>query len=64
MKWGLVMTDSEDAAERKRVAEERERLLAAVDAQRQLFQAVVEHAPAGIAVYDGETFRIKWANHT
>ena len=64
MKWGLVMTESEDAAERKRVAEERERLLAAVDAQRQLFQAVVEHAPAGIAVYDGETFRIKWANHT
>lgn len=45
-------------------AEERERLLAAIDAQRQLFQTVVEHAPAGIAIYDGETYRVKWANPT
>ena len=45
-------------------SEERFRMLAAVDAQRKLFQAVVEHAPAGIAIYDAETFRIKWANPT
>ena len=43
---------------------ERERLLAAIDAQRHLFQTVVEHAPAGIAIYDGESFRVKWANPT
>ena len=53
-----------DITEVKKAAEQQERLLAAVDAQRQLFQAVLEHAPAGIAIYDGVTFRVKWANPT
>lgn len=53
---------TKDITDRKQAAEERERLLAAIDAQRRLFQAVVEHAPAGIAIFDGETFRVKWAN--
>ncbi len=57
-------TVTKDITDKKRAAEERERLLAAVDAQRRLFQAVVEHAPAGIAIYDGVTFRVKWANPT
>lgn len=53
---------TKDITEKRRVEEEKERLRSAVDAQRVLFQAVVEHAPAGIAIYDGETFRVKWAN--
>ncbi len=57
-------TITKDISETKRAAENRERLSAAIDAQRQLFQAVVEHAPAGIAIYDGESFRIRWANPT
>ena len=55
---------TKDITDKKQAAEKRERALAAVDAQRQLFQAVVEHAPAGIAIYDGETYRVKWANPT
>ena len=55
---------TKDVTGKKAAAEERERLLAAIDAQRQLFQTVVEHAPAGIAIYDGETCRVKWANPT
>ena len=51
-----------DATERKQAAEERERLLRAVDAQRRLFQMVVEHAPAGMAIFNGRTLRVKWAN--
>ena len=43
---------------------EREHLIKAIDAQRQLFQLVVEHAPAGIAVFSGSTLRVKWANPT
>jgi len=55
---------TKDATGKKRAAEERERLLAAIDAQRKLFQTVVEHAPAGIAIYDSQTCRVKWANPT
>jgi PAS domain S-box-containing protein len=55
---------TKDLTNRKLATEERERLVAAMDAQRQLYQAVVEHAPAGIAIYDGESFRLKWANPT
>ena len=55
---------TKDITGKKQAAEDRERLLAAIDAQRQLFQTVVEHAPAGIAIYDGETYRVKWANPT
>jgi PAS domain S-box-containing protein len=53
-----------DITEARKTTKQQERLLAAVDAQRQLFQAVLEHAPAGIAIYDGVTFRVKWANPT
>jgi PAS domain S-box-containing protein len=55
---------TKDITDKKQAAEERERMLAAIDGQRQLFQTVVEHAPAGIAIYDGETCRVKWANPT
>ncbi|MEI9970825.1 MAG: PAS domain S-box protein [Ignavibacteriota bacterium] len=55
---------TKDLTDKKLAAEERERLVAAMDAQRLLYQAVVEHAPAGIAIYDGESFRLKWANPT
>ena len=53
---------TKDITENRKVEEEKGRLRSVVDAQRVLFQAVVEHAPAGIAIYDGETFRVKWAN--
>lgn len=51
-----------DITERKLAEEERERLLGEIDAQRLLLQAVIDHAPAGIAVLDGEELRVKWAN--
>ncbi|MGA2183195.1 MAG: ATP-binding protein [Bryobacteraceae bacterium] len=51
-----------DITEKKRLREKRERLFAAIDSQRQLFQLVVENAPDGIAVIDGATLRVKWAN--
>jgi len=41
---------------------ERETLLKAIDSQRQLFQAIVDNAPAGIAIHDVRSFRVKWAN--
>ena len=53
---------TKDVTARKQAAEEKERLILAIDTQRQLFQTVVEHAPAGIAIYDGESFRVRWAN--
>jgi PAS domain S-box-containing protein len=53
-----------DATERKRAQQERERLLKAIDSQRQLFQAVIDHAPAGIAIFDGSNLRVRWANPT
>jgi PAS domain S-box-containing protein len=55
---------TKDITEQRKAREERERLVSAIDSQRRLFQAVVEHAPAGIAIYDGETCRVKWANPT
>jgi PAS domain S-box-containing protein len=51
-----------DITEKRRLKEKRERLFAAIDSQRQLFQLVVENAPDGIAVIDGATLRVKWAN--
>ncbi len=53
-----------DATERKRAQQERGRLLKAIDSQRQLFQAVIDHAPAGIAIFDGSNLRVRWANPT
>ena len=55
---------TKDITEQRKAREERERLVSAIDSQRRLFEAVVEHAPAGIAIYDGETCRVKWANPT
>jgi len=51
-----------DMTEKRRLREKRERLFAAIDSQRQLFKLVVENAPDGIAVIDGATLRVKWAN--
>lgn len=59
-----IASVTRDITEKKQAAEQKERLLAAIDAQRQLFQAVLEHAPVGIAIYDGISFRVKWANPT
>ena len=44
-----------DATEQKRAREERERLIEAMEAQRRLFEMVLEHAPAGIAIFDGSS---------
>jgi len=49
-------------SEKLRLQEKRERLFAAIESQRRLFQLVVENAPDGIAVIDGATLRVKWAN--
>ncbi|MBW4683083.1 MAG: PAS domain-containing protein [Microcoleus vaginatus WJT46-NPBG5] len=51
-----------EITQRQQMAEEREQLLQEIDEQRRLFQMVVDHAPAGIAVFDGRDLRIKWAN--
>lgn len=53
-----------DATGQKRAREERERLIEAMEAQRRLFEMVLDHAPAGIAIFDGASLRIKWANAT
>lgn len=44
--------------------EERERLRGEMEAQRHLFQAVLDAVPAGIAIFDGRDLRVKWANPT
>ena len=52
---------------RARIADrttESERLIAEIDSQRQLFQTVAEHVTAGMAIVDGETLRVRWANPT
>ena len=51
-----------DITEKVKLQEKRERLFAAMESRRQLFQLVVENAPDGIAVIDGATLRVKWAN--
>jgi hypothetical protein len=55
---------TQDITAKKQAEEESERLSRAIDDQRRLFQAVIEHAPAGIAIHDGESLRVKWANPT
>ncbi|MBI2877390.1 MAG: PAS domain-containing protein [Candidatus Tectomicrobia bacterium] len=42
--------------------EERERLLREMKAQRDLFRAVIDTAPEGIAIFDGQELRVKWSN--
>jgi signal transduction histidine kinase/ActR/RegA family two-component response regulator len=37
-------------------------LLRAMDEQRRLFQLVLENTPSAIAIHDGRSLRIKWAN--
>ncbi len=51
-----------DITDRKKAEEERESLLRAIDEQRRLLQLVLDHAPAGIAIFDGANLRVKWAN--
>jgi hypothetical protein len=55
---------TQDITAKKQAEEESERLSRAIDDQRRLFQAVIEHAPAGIAIFDGQSLRVKWANPT
>ncbi len=38
------------------------RLYAAERWQRRLFQAVIDNAPAGIVILDGETYKVRWTN--
>ena len=51
-----------DHTRRKQEQEDRERLLKEADSQRRLFQSVMEHAPAAIAIVDGRGLRVRWAN--
>lgn len=53
-----------EITEKKRLQDDRERLFETIDEQRRLFQMVVENAPVGIAVVDGTSLRMKWANST
>lgn len=39
-----------------------EQLRREMEEQRHLFQAVLDAAPAGIAIFDGKDLRVKWAN--
>ncbi|MDI7275669.1 MAG: PAS domain S-box protein, partial [Anaerolineae bacterium] len=52
----------EDVTERKRVDEERERLLREVQSQRELLEQLVETAPVAIAVVRGPEHRYELAN--
>ncbi|MHB8992006.1 MAG: PAS domain-containing protein, partial [Chloroflexota bacterium] len=58
---GVVLA-ARDITELARTEKERERLLQEIDAQRVLLRAVVDNAPAAIAVLDGRELRVKWAN--
>lgn len=51
-----------DVTEARKHHEERERLLAEIDAQRQLFRAIYEGVPAGIAILTGQDFEVEMAN--
>ncbi|MFB3827876.1 MAG: ATP-binding protein [Bryobacteraceae bacterium] len=51
-----------DVTATKRAEQDRERLLEAMEGQRRLFEMVLDHAPAGIAIFDGSSLRVKWAN--
>jgi len=55
---------SRDDTEKRRAQEERERLLEAMEGQRRLFEMVLDHAPAAIAIFDAANLRVKWANLT
>jgi len=57
---GLVFS-LQDVTERIRAQQERERLLAEIDRQRQWLAALIENVPAGILVL-GSDLRVKWSN--
>ena len=61
---GQFATVFQDITERKRGEGERELFTAQIDGQRQLFQAVVDNAPVGIAVLRGKDFVHEIANPT
>lgn len=51
-----------DITERKKAEEEREQFLKQIAAKQQLLEAVINHAPVGIVVLDGQNLQVKWAN--
>lgn len=58
-----ILVVAQDVTAQRAAAAERERLLAEVDAQRELFRAIFENAPAGIALLNGSPdFVIELAN--
>jgi PAS domain S-box-containing protein len=57
-----VASIGRDVTEARRYQVEREELLAEIDAQRQLFQAIYEEVPAGIAILAGPSFEVEMAN--
>ena len=58
---GAVVTFS-DISQRKQAERERAALLQSIDTQRQLFQAVADNAPVGLAILSGDDLRAKWCN--
>ena len=57
-----VYTVFEDITERKQSEAEREYLIEEREMQRRLYQSVIENAPAGIAIFWGDTLQTKWVN--
>ncbi|MGZ3476785.1 MAG: PAS domain S-box protein [Polyangiales bacterium] len=57
-----VASIGRDVTEARRYQAERERLLGEVDAQRQLFRAIFEEVPAGIAILDGSSLEVEMVN--
>jgi PAS domain S-box-containing protein len=57
--WTLILREVADC---KKIEEESTRLLQERETQIKLFTAITENSPAGIAVLDGATFAVKWAN--
>ncbi|MBK8050349.1 MAG: PAS domain-containing protein [Anaerolineales bacterium] len=51
-----------DVTDREIAVREQVRLLDQIDAERRLFQAVIENAPAAIALFTGADFGLRWAN--
>lgn len=60
---GVVLV-GHDVTERVRAEKEREGLLHQIDTQRALLRAMVDNAPAAIAMVDSRELRVKWGNDT
>jgi len=59
-----VVSVGRDVTAQRKSAEEREQLLARVEAQRAMFKALFDEAPAGIAILSGEDLRFEMVNPT